>query len=295
MHFVTSSCLPPRKYFGPDYELDVRPSNMENANSYEYLEKIKTSVIENLKRTAFAPSVQMTDVPRDIEGYDDDADAILDDLDDDENKDSRHTKRRWDKYVEKEGELSESDDEEEAAANGVRKQPGATKRRNIMDYRNPSAPDYPEDSAAASPENMESSNGAEGTLPNFGTNSGAGVVNESRTVTPAQGSKEGELADTTVDIDGDVDMEHTVAAPEIEARAVRAQVTPPLSPPEAANAHTAGAPLTPPTQSTTEANEEAGGNTSQNQSIPNKVESSGNRERENVEGGAKIEEEVTIL
>lgn len=46
------------QYFAPDFELDVRPSNMDNANSPEYLEKIKNQVIENLRRTSFAPSVQ---------------------------------------------------------------------------------------------------------------------------------------------------------------------------------------------------------------------------------------------
>ena len=109
---------------------------MDNANSAEYLEKIKMQVIENLKRTAFAPSVQMTDVPRDPEGLDDEADAMLDDEDEDEHKDQRWTKRRWDKYVEKEGELSESEDEEENERNGVRRQPGTRKRRNMMDYQN---------------------------------------------------------------------------------------------------------------------------------------------------------------
>lgn len=29
------------EYFGPDYKLDVRPSNMENLNTPDYLEKIK--------------------------------------------------------------------------------------------------------------------------------------------------------------------------------------------------------------------------------------------------------------
>ena len=29
------------EYFGPDYKLDVRPSNMENMNTLDYLEKIK--------------------------------------------------------------------------------------------------------------------------------------------------------------------------------------------------------------------------------------------------------------
>ena len=109
---------------------------MDNANSPEYLEKIKVQVIENLKRTTFAPSVQMTDVPRDP---DEDPDNILDDLDEDEHKDQRYTSRRWDKYVEKDGELSESEDEDENENNGVRRQPGVRKRRNIMDYQNADA------------------------------------------------------------------------------------------------------------------------------------------------------------
>lgn len=126
------------QYFSPDYELDVRPSNMDNANSKEYLDKILAQVVENLKRTAFAPSVQMTDVPREplLEGIDDEADAILDDLDEDENKDKRFTKRRFDQYIEKEGELSDSEDEDENAANGVRRQPNGTRRRNQVSYRN---------------------------------------------------------------------------------------------------------------------------------------------------------------
>jgi histone deacetylase 1/2 len=127
------------QYFAPDFELDVRSSNMDNANTPEYLAKIRNSVIENLSRTKFGPSVQMTSVPGDIEGFDDEADAELDDLDEDENKDARYTQRRWDKYIEKDGELSESEDESENARNGIVKQPGQRKRMNIMDYQNPTA------------------------------------------------------------------------------------------------------------------------------------------------------------
>lgn len=110
---------------------------MDNVNSKEYISKIRQQVIENLKRTAFAPSVQMTDVPRAplVPGIDDEAEAILDDEDEDENKDTRTTKRRFDKYVEKEGELSESEDEEELASNGVRRQPGFHKRRNQANHK----------------------------------------------------------------------------------------------------------------------------------------------------------------
>ncbi|KAL4962265.1 histone deacetylase RPD3 [Aspergillus stella-maris] len=125
------------EYFAPDYELDVRPSNMDNANTREYLDKIRTQVVENLKRTAFAPSVQMTDVPREslVDGMDDEAEAILDDLDEDENKDKRFTKRQFDQYIEKPGELSDSEDEDENAANGVSRKPVHLKRRNQANYR----------------------------------------------------------------------------------------------------------------------------------------------------------------
>uniref|UniRef100_A0A060T7D6 Histone deacetylase n=1 Tax=Blastobotrys adeninivorans TaxID=409370 RepID=A0A060T7D6_BLAAD len=55
------------EYYGPDYKLDVRPSNMFNANSREYLDKTLTQIRQNLERTKFAPSVQMQEVPRDPE------------------------------------------------------------------------------------------------------------------------------------------------------------------------------------------------------------------------------------
>ncbi|KIV87040.1 histone deacetylase RPD3 [Exophiala sideris] len=124
------------EYYAPDYELDVRPSNMDNANSKEYLEKILTQVLENLKRTAHAPSVQLTDVPRDSLGLNDDDEAALDDLDEDENPDKRITQRKADKYVEKNGELSDSEDETMDGMNGgpnSRKQRAARNYRHIMD------------------------------------------------------------------------------------------------------------------------------------------------------------------
>lgn len=47
------------EYYGPTYRLDVPPSNMDDLNTRDYLEKIKEQVFENLRNTAFtAPSVQ---------------------------------------------------------------------------------------------------------------------------------------------------------------------------------------------------------------------------------------------
>ena len=146
------------KYYGPDYELDVRASNMENANSRDYLDKIKNQVIANLRKTAHAPSVQSTEIPRTtlLGGTDEDED-ILDDADEDMNKDVRHTERSWDKHVTRDDEFDESDDEEQNRANGVHSQPGPSKRRNIMDYQNPNtaASDIEMDSGIATPEVRE--------------------------------------------------------------------------------------------------------------------------------------------
>jgi histone deacetylase 1/2 len=105
---------------------------MDNANSKEYLEKILTQVLENLKRTAHAPSVQMTDVPRESLGMNDEDEAALDDLDEDQNADSRMSQRKADKYVEKDGELSDSDDEAMEDMNG---HTGSRKRRIMVNYR----------------------------------------------------------------------------------------------------------------------------------------------------------------
>ena len=136
------------EYYSPDFELDVKPSNMDNANSPEYLEKIKVQVLENLKRatpSGAAPSVQMQDVPREPFGMDetlDEEEARLDDEEADQelSKDRRHTARLWDRQVERDDEMSESEDEELEDSLGVQRQPDRPRRRGIMDFRNPHAP-----------------------------------------------------------------------------------------------------------------------------------------------------------
>ncbi|ROV93683.1 hypothetical protein VPNG_08860 [Cytospora leucostoma] len=173
------------EYYGPDYELDVRPSNMENANSTEYLEKIKNAVVENLKKTA-APSVQMQDVPRQSLGMTDEDEALLDDLDEDENKDVRMTQRRWDKHVSRDDEYEESDDEEMAEANGVYQTNG--KGKNID---------------AGVPEEPAAEKTAE-----------------------ADTAPQGAVANTEVDEEGDVDMAEAVEpaeAPAIKEEEAEAQ------------------------------------------------------------------------
>lgn len=133
------------EYYSPDFELDVRPSNMDNGNSREYLERIKNQVLENLRRTQQAPSVQMHDVPSHPLGMTEDIDEQEDRLDDEEadqedGKDRRYRQRLWDKKVERDEEFSDSEDEELNEANGIKRQPGKPRRRHITDYQNPHAP-----------------------------------------------------------------------------------------------------------------------------------------------------------
>jgi len=91
------------EYFGPDYRLDVKASNMENMNTPEYLEKIKLQVFENLSRTAFAPSVQIQEVP---------ADHDMSEDEDEDNPEDRNPERLWDRRIVPENEFYDSDEGE---------------------------------------------------------------------------------------------------------------------------------------------------------------------------------------
>lgn len=233
---------------------------MENANSIDYLEKIKVQVIENLKKTTFAPSVQMQDVPREpMGGMTEEEEAELDDMDEDENKDSRHTQRRWDARVARDDELDESDDEEErriSHMNGVRTQNGTKKRRNIMDYQNPNAvSDVEMDSGVASPD--ATMDGVEAITPAVAAEINAEVNAEvlenkhqdsaSAAVGEAGLSNAASCADSprqaTIENDEDVEMtEAPTEAADVSppAPTLSHVVTPPISPAPA------GAPPTPP-------------------------------------------------
>lgn len=103
----------------------------------------------------------MTDVPRNpiLDGMTDEADDVMDDLDEDENKDKRFTQRRFDKYTEKAGEFSDSEDEEENATNGVRRQPGTIRRRNRLNYRNLKPESRPDSGLATPKDDSSAANG----------------------------------------------------------------------------------------------------------------------------------------
>jgi histone deacetylase 1/2 len=196
---------------------------MENANSYEYLEKIKVAVIENLKKTAHVPSVQMQDVPRQSMGMSDDQEAELDDRDEDENKDVRMTQRQWEKRVERQDEYEESDDEDMARANGVYKPNGRSRQETNFRNANKDDDTMEVDSGVATPAEPATNAAAdnddtmidEELAEVLAEVAQADAENAAAAEQPADGDKK------KVDGDGDVDM---VEAAAVEEKAPEATI-----------------------------------------------------------------------
>ncbi|BEI96555.1 hypothetical protein CcaverHIS631_0201440 [Cutaneotrichosporon cavernicola] len=94
------------EYYGPDYELDVKPSNMTDHNRREYLDKIREQVFEKLRDNSAAPGVQMHSVPK-LAHDDEDGNEG----EDNEDPDDRRPMRLWDKEKQHEATLSDSEDE----------------------------------------------------------------------------------------------------------------------------------------------------------------------------------------
>ena len=117
------------EYFGPDYELDVKCSNMEDLNTPGYLERIKNIAFEHLRHVGGPPSVQMQGIspsrflcqtgralPCILDIPHLPIDDLMDDLNRDEDTidpDDRRNQRLLDSRVQADGELSDSDDEGE--------------------------------------------------------------------------------------------------------------------------------------------------------------------------------------
>lgn len=250
---------------------------MENANSHDYLHKIKSTVIENIRRTG-KPSVEaFTNIPSGSMARmaDSDAEEEEDDLDADNNPDVRVTQRQRDKQIEHEGELyDESDDEDYKDSLGVRAQPGTKKKRNITDFPNPNA--APADDLDTL-EALEETNGD-----STGSTRQPSATAKSRTHTPA-------APEQAADDDGDVDMdEPETAAP--AADSTRSQspagvVTPPESPPAAAAAPTM-APTSAPSADVTMEDTEDGIKVEESAV---KEEGEAERDSENVKGEVRTE------
>jgi histone deacetylase 1/2 len=263
------------QYFAPDYELDVRPSNMENANSHDYLHKIKSTVIENIRRTG-RPSVEAFSVipnnPILGRAHESDGEDEEDDLDADLNPDVRMTQRQRDKEITHDNDLyDESDDEDYKNSLGVRAQPGVKKRRNITDHLNPNA------ASADDIDALEEIDGASA----ISTRQPSAVA-KSRTQTPAVGEQ-------SADEDGDVEMDEP-DAPAAAATSTRSQspagvVTPPESPPA-----TAAAPAQAPTSAPAADVAMEGADEDTKEAVSNaRAEGESERDTENVKSEVKAE------
>ncbi|OAA62141.1 histone deacetylase RpdA/Rpd3 [Cordyceps fumosorosea ARSEF 2679] len=197
------------QYYAPDFELNVRSSNMENSNSREYLEKITAAVIDNLRNTGPAPSVQMQDVPRrPFGGMTDEEEAELDDLDEDENKDVRMTEHRWDKHVENGAEFEASDDDELARANGATR--ASSSKRTFTDFRKDSDEEDTERPAKSSNDKTVDNNAEDGHDVNDDTIEDIGAAEADNG--PSEEAAEEQADKEKTDGDGDVGMTDSAPA-----------------------------------------------------------------------------------
>jgi len=115
------------EYFGPEYLIHVRPTNAENKNTREYLDKTTVHILENLRNVCHAPSVQMQEVP--VDHFSDEEDELEDDLDD------RQSRIYHDTHVAYDNELDPSDDESRGQPSNKRR------RRNRRNHRNSPNPE----------------------------------------------------------------------------------------------------------------------------------------------------------
>eukprot|EP01116_Phalansterium_solitarium_P009328 TRINITY_DN23431_c0_g1_i1.p1 TRINITY_DN23431_c0_g1~~TRINITY_DN23431_c0_g1_i1.p1 ORF type:complete len:506 (-),score=157.03 TRINITY_DN23431_c0_g1_i1:198-1619(-) len=91
------------EYYGPDFRLFVPPTNMENLNAKDYLEKYKAKILESIRKIG-KPSAAMTGAPPDPADSDDD--------EEDEDPEVRKSIRVIDKRIVRNDELSDSDEED---------------------------------------------------------------------------------------------------------------------------------------------------------------------------------------
>lgn len=121
------------EYYGPDFKLNLSPSNMANQNTGEYLDKIKTRLFENLRMLPHAPGVQMQAIPED---------ALNDESNEDEDKenpDERISIRASDKRIACDEDFSDSEDEGEGGKKDKQNYKPKPKRPRTEDDKNNSS------------------------------------------------------------------------------------------------------------------------------------------------------------
>lgn len=103
------------EYYGPDFKLNISPSNMPNQNSPEYLDKIKCKLIENLRMIPHAPGVQMVPIPDDAMNVEENEAEEMDAAEDAAADKRGGSQMARDKRITNDQDISDSENEEEEA------------------------------------------------------------------------------------------------------------------------------------------------------------------------------------
>ena len=103
------------EYYGPDFKLNISPSNMPNQNSPEYLDKIKCKLIENLRMIPHAPGVQMVPIPDDAMNVEENEAEEMDAAEDAAADQRGGSQMARDKRITNDQDIEDSENEEEEA------------------------------------------------------------------------------------------------------------------------------------------------------------------------------------
>ena len=116
-------------YYGPDFNLHIQPSNMENQNTPKYLERTQSMLLDVLRQLPAAPSVQYsTPIPREREDVDMSREEAEEEVKEQESMDHRETVRELDRRREDEREFfaEEKDNDSREVRNSSSSSAGAT-------------------------------------------------------------------------------------------------------------------------------------------------------------------------
>ena len=98
------------QYYGPDYHLHLQPSDIQNLNGKEELERTRVKVLQMLSRLEHAPSVQMQAIPPDWYLVNSDVG-----VGEERDLDVRDGERERDRRVEADNEFFEDDQDQDRA------------------------------------------------------------------------------------------------------------------------------------------------------------------------------------
>jgi len=183
------------EYYGPDFRLHIEPSNMENQNNKEYLDKHLVQLLENIRHIEHAPSVAPFHRPPDH--FTANQDHVEEDQDNE--PDTRMHASEEDKKTYNEKELYDPDDKRRDPQRDTDFDELFSKRQTQQDTAQPMEVDSATPSSTTNPPSGTSENNRTGTEEDGYTPSSEPAAFDSSTPPPVTSSTTGTASSNAPD------------------------------------------------------------------------------------------------